>query len=169
LLARFDAMKRSAGMLMYRHAAVGLQVLLVHPGGPFFRNKDEGAWSVPKGEYDDEEPLACALREFREETGLVAHEPYLSLGEIRQKGGKRVRAWAFDGSALEVDCTRPPPSNTFELEWPPRSSKRATFPEVDKLGLFSLVEARRKILPAQAELLTRLADALALDSKRNAP
>ncbi|MET0282862.1 MAG: NUDIX domain-containing protein [Polyangiales bacterium] len=160
-------MKRSAGMLMYRRREGALEVLLVHPGGPFFRNKDDGAWSVPKGEYEDEEPLACALREFQEETGLTCAGPYLSLGEIKQKGGKRVQAWAFDGGALEVDCTRPPPSNTFELEWPPRSGKRATFPEVDKLGLFSLEQAARKILPAQAELLQRLQSAL--DSDQNAP
>jgi predicted NUDIX family NTP pyrophosphohydrolase len=161
-------MKRSAGMLMYRESAGRLDVLLVHPGGPFFKNKDLGSWSVPKGELDEgEDALACAVREFREETGLEAREPYLSLGEIKQKGGKRVLAWAFDGSALEVDCTRPPPSNTFQIEWPPRSSRYATFPEVDKLGLFELDEAAQKILPAQAELLVRLK--LALDSKQNAP
>lgn len=150
-------MKRSAGMLMYRLREGQLEVLLAHPGGPFYRNKDAGTWSVPKGELrQDEEPLACAVREFQEETGLCAREPYLSLGEIVQKGGKRVQAWAFDGSALVVDCSLPPPSNTFELEWPPRSGKRAVFPEVDRIGFFSLAEAGPKILPAQTELLHRL-------------
>ncbi len=161
-------MKRSAGLLMFRRGEP-LQVLLVHPGGPFFKNKDLGAWSLPKGEYQDEPPLACAIREFQEETGLTPLEPYLALGEIKQKGGKAVQAWAFDGSALHVDTTRPPPSNTFELEWPPRSSRYATFPEVDKLGLFSLGEALQKILPAQAELLQRLTHQLGLDSGENAP
>jgi predicted NUDIX family NTP pyrophosphohydrolase len=161
-------MKRSAGMLMFRRRAGVLEVLLVHPGGPFFKNKDLGAWSVPKGELDEnEDALACALREFREETGLDAREPYLALGEVKQKGGKRVLAWAFDGSGLEVDCTEPPPSNTFQLEWPPRSGRYATFPEVDRLGLFELAEAAQKILPAQAELLVRLKRAL--DSEQNAP
>jgi predicted NUDIX family NTP pyrophosphohydrolase len=163
-------MKHSAGMLMYRRRAGELEVLLVHPGGPFFRNKDAGAWSVPKGELAEaEDALACAVREFREETGLEARGPYLALGEIKQKGGKRVQAWAFEGSALEVDCTQPPPSNTFQLEWPPRSSRYATFPEVDKLGLFTLAEATTKILPAQAELLLRLMRELALDSGENVP
>ncbi|HEX5656653.1 MAG TPA: NUDIX domain-containing protein [Polyangiales bacterium] len=162
-------MKQSAGMLMFRRGAA-LEVLLVHPGGPFFKNKDLGSWSLPKGELaEGEDPLACALREFQEETGLTACAPYLALGEIIQKGGKRVQAWAFDGSALEVDCSVPPPSNTFEIEWPPRSSKRAIFPEVDRLGLFDLAEAGQKILPAQAELLQRLTDKLALDSEQNAP
>lgn len=163
-------MRESAGMLMYRWQDGQLQVLLVHPGGPFYRNKDDGAWTLPKGEYGaDEAPLACAVREFREETGLEAREPYLALGEIKQKGGKRVQAWAFDGSALEVDCSVPPPSNTFDLEWPPRSGKRASFPEVDRLGLFSLEEAAHKILAAQAELLLRLTHKLALDSGKNVP
>jgi predicted NUDIX family NTP pyrophosphohydrolase len=161
-------MKRSAGMLMYRRREGALEVLLVHPGGPFFKNKDLGSWSVPKGELDEaEDALACAAREFREETGLEARAPFVSLGEIKQKGGKRVLAWAFDGSSLEVDCTQPPPSNTFQLEWPPRSGRQATFPEVDKLGLFALAEAAQKILAAQSELLVRLK--LALDSEQNAP
>jgi predicted NUDIX family NTP pyrophosphohydrolase len=163
-------MKHSAGLLMYRWHQGQLEVLLAHPGGPFFRNKDAGAWSVPKGELaEGEDALACAVREFCEETGLTASGPYLSLGEIEQKGKKRVQAWAFDGSALEVDCSVPPPSNTFELQWPPRSGRTATFPEVDKLGLFSLEQAREKILPAQAELLLRLTQKLALDRGENVP
>jgi predicted NUDIX family NTP pyrophosphohydrolase len=155
---------------MYRWSNEQLTVLLVHPGGPYFRNKDDGAWTLPKGEYgDEEEPLRCAQREFREETGLEPRGPFLELGEIKQKGGKVVLAWAFDGAGLAIDCSVPPPSNTFEIEWPPRSQKRVSFPEVDKLGLYTLPEARLKILPAQAELLTRLEQRLALDSRNNVP
>lgn len=151
-------MKRSAGLLLYRWREQELEVLLAHPGGPYFRNKDDGAWSIPKGELSEgEDALACALREFREETGLDAGAAQLlSLGEIKQKGGKLVQAWAFDGSALEIDVSKPPPCNSFELEWPPRSKKLVSFPEVDLLGLFTLEIAGQKILPAQAELLIRL-------------
>lgn len=161
-------MKRSAGLLLYRWHEGALEVLLAHPGGPFFRNKDAGAWSIPKGELDEgEDALACAAREFREETGLDPQgATFQPLGEVVQRAGKRVLAWAFDGSALAVDCAKPPPSNTFELEWPPRSGKRVQFPEVDKLGLFALPVAREKILPAQAELLTRLERVLDLDTPR---
>jgi predicted NUDIX family NTP pyrophosphohydrolase len=145
---------------MYRRTAGKIEVLLAHPGGPFFRNKDEGTWTLPKGELEaGEEPLACALREFREETGI---EPdarrALSLGEIQQRGGKRVLAWAFEG---EWDGSGPPRSNTFEIEWPPRSGKRASFPEVDRIAFFPLAVARVKILASQAELLDRLERALA--------
>lgn len=148
-------MKVSAGLLMYRVGANGLEVLLAHPGGPFFRNKDDGAWTLPKGEVaEGEEPLACARREFREETGIEPGEgPFLPLGEIKQRGGKRVYAWAFMG---DYRGEGPPPSNAFELEWPPRSGRRESFPEIDRLELFTLAEARRKILPAQVELLERL-------------
>ena len=147
--------KVSAGLLMYRRREGALEVLLAHPGGPFFRNKDAGAWTLPKGEVEEgEQALACALREFREETGIpVATTELLTLGEIRQRGGKRVLAWAFEG---EWDGSGPPPSNTFEIEWPPRSGKRASFPEIDRLAFFPLAEARTKILAAQAELLDRL-------------
>jgi predicted NUDIX family NTP pyrophosphohydrolase len=156
------AIKTSAGLLLYRRVGSSrggdIEVLLAHPGGPYFRNKDDGAWSLPKGELAlDEEPLACAVREFREETGIDPGAAELvPLGEIRQKGGKRVLAWAFDGGALALDCTLPPPSNTFELEWPPRSGKRQLFPEIDRMQLFELAAARVKILPAQSELLSRL-------------
>ncbi|HEY6878411.1 MAG TPA: NUDIX domain-containing protein [Polyangiales bacterium] len=163
-------MKRSAGLLLYRWSEGRFEVLLAHPGGPYFRNKDEGAWTVPKGELEDgEDALACAIREFREETGLTPSEPFLALGEVAQKGGKRVLAWAFDGSASAIDCSVPPPSNTFEIEWPPRSKKRVSFPEVDRLALFEMVEAQRKIVPAQVELLRRLAAKLALDAGENVP
>ncbi|MDB4972640.1 MAG: hydrolase [Myxococcaceae bacterium] len=155
-------MKTSAGLLVYRTRDDVLQVLLAHPGGPFFRNKDEGAWTLPKGELvEGEDPRACAVRELREETGVdAAAAELIALGEVKQKGGKRVLAWA---SAASEDLTLvdPPPSNTFELEWPPRSGKRVSFPEIDRAQFFALDEARRKILPAQAELLDRLELALA--------
>lgn len=152
-------MKTSAGLLMYRFAQGALEVLLAHPGGPFFRNKDDGAWTLPKGELEPgEEPLACARREFREETGIEPGAALLPLGEIRQRAGKRVLAWAFEGA---WDGAGPPPSNTFELEWPPRSGRRMSFPEVDRLQFFGLEQARQKISPAQVELLERLVRALA--------
>jgi len=152
--------KLSAGLLMYRLAGGQVEVLLAHPGGPYFRNKDDGAWTLPKGEVEpDEEPARCALREFREETGIdPGSAPLLALGEIKQRGGKRVQAWAFAG---EWDGVGAPPSNSFELEWPPRSGKRVSFPEIDRMAFFALLEARTKILPAQAELLDRLERALA--------
>lgn len=129
-------------------------MLLAHPGGPFFKNKDLGAWTIPKGELDGAEaPEAAARREFAEETGLPVNEPLLSLGEIRQKGGKIVVAWAFAG---EVPPDFVPRSNTFEIEWPPRSGRRVSFPEIDRAELFALEEARRRINPAQAVFLDRL-------------
>jgi predicted NUDIX family NTP pyrophosphohydrolase len=150
------AAKLSAGMLMYRrHGERGLEVLLVHPGGPFFRNKDVGAWGIPKGEPDLDEPLEdAARREFAEEVGLPIVEPVIPLGEIRQAGGKTVHAWAFAGTALAPGFV--PPSNTFELEWPPRSGRRQSFPEIDRAEMFPLAEARVKITPAQAAFLDRL-------------
>jgi predicted NUDIX family NTP pyrophosphohydrolase len=145
--------KVSAGLLMFRRLG-GLELFLVHPGGPFFRNKDDGAWSIPKGELEeDDEPLRRARLEFQEETGFEApEEGLLELGEIRQKGGKRVIAWAFEGD-LDPGAIR---SNTFELEWPPRSGRRRAFPEIDRADFFSPEIARRKLNPAQAELVTRL-------------
>jgi predicted NUDIX family NTP pyrophosphohydrolase len=144
---------------MYRHGSEGLEVLLAHPGGPFFRNKDDGAWTLPKGEpAAGEAPLECARREFAEETGIAPCDgPFVELGEVVQRGGKRVQAWAFQGDY----AGGPPPSNRFELEWPPRSGKRATFVEIDRLEFFSLADARRKINPAQVALLERLERALA--------
>jgi predicted NUDIX family NTP pyrophosphohydrolase len=150
-------MTTSAGLLMYRHSGEVLEVLLAHPGGPFWRNKDEGAWTLPKGEYQPhEEALAAARREFMEETGFDAPGPFLPLGEVRQKSGKRVLAWAFSGDC-DPEALR---SNSFEVEWPPRSGKRASFPEIDRAAWFALGEARTKILPAQRELLDRLEAAL---------
>jgi predicted NUDIX family NTP pyrophosphohydrolase len=146
--------KRSAGLLMYRRSRGSLEFLLVHPGGPFWMKKDLGAWSIPKGEYEaGEEPLAAAAREFEEETGLVAKGPYTPLRSITQQGGKVVQAWAFEGDC-DAESLK---STTFSLEWPPRSGRRQEFPEVDRGGWFSLEEARRRILPAQAALLDELA------------
>ena len=151
-------MKKSAGLLMYRQQAGVLQVLLAHPGGPFWQGKDDGAWTLPKGEYQDaEEPLAAAQREFAEETGCTAAAPFISLGEIVQKSGKRIVAWAFAGE-FEPALLR---CNTFEMEWPPRSGRRQSYPEIDRVEWLGLEAAGRKINPAQRPLLTRLEKALA--------
>ena len=150
--------KRSAGLLMYRRSRGILEVLLVHPGGPFWIKKDAGAWSVPKGEYEaGEEALVAAAREFQEETGLVAGGPYTPLRPIKQQGGKIVEAWAFEGDCDAEALT----STTFSLEWPRGSGRRQEFPEVDRAGWFTLEEARRKILPAQAAFLDELAALMA--------
>ena len=147
--------KRSAGILLYRHTRAGPEVLLVHPGGPLWARKDEGAWSIPKGEPDPgEAPRDCALREFAEELGSPAPpaEALRELGDVRQKGGKVVTAWAAEGD-LDPETIR---SVTFTMVWPPRSGVEREFPEVDRAGWFALPEARRKLNPAQAELLDRL-------------
>ena len=152
--------RRSAGILLYRLAGDAPQVLLVHPGGPFWARKDAGVWSIPKGEYDDaEDPLACALREFEEETGtaLDPAEP-LDLGSVTQRSGKVVTAWAAEGDLDAASIS----SNTFTMEWPPRSGTSAEFPEVDRAGWFGLEEAREKLNPAQVELVDRLAERLGL-------
>jgi predicted NUDIX family NTP pyrophosphohydrolase len=148
----------SAGILLYRRRGGGVEVLLVHPGGPFWARRDAGAWSIPKGEYDArEDPLDAARREFAEELGVAPPEgPVDDLGEVRQKAGKRVRAWAVAGD-IDADAVV---SNTFELEWPPRSGRMIDVPEVDRAEWFSLEAAREKINPAQAELLDRLAHAV---------
>lgn len=143
---------------MYRQSRNGLEVFLVHPGGPFFQRKDFGAWSIPKGEIEDSEaPLDTARREFREETGLAPPEGEpIDLGEVRQKGGKVVSAWALSG-----DCDPEAiDSQTFTIEWPPRSGRRQSFPEVDRAAFFSLTEARKRVNPAQVAFLDRLADAV---------
>jgi predicted NUDIX family NTP pyrophosphohydrolase len=148
-------MKTSAGIILYRQAAGALQVLLVHPGGPFWKNKDEGAWSIPKGEVgDDEEPLKAALREFQEELGSPPPPgPFTALTPIKQKGGKLVMAWGCVG---DLDTTTLV-SGTFEMEWPPRSGKRASFPEVDRAEWFELERARLKINAGQLPLIDELA------------
>src|SRR5437763_13308944 len=142
---------RSAGILLYRRPAGRLEVLLVHPGGPFWVRRDLGAWSIPKGEYEiDEDPLVAARREFEEELGTPPPAgDVLELGEVRQKSGKVVRAWAIAGD-LDVEAIE---SNTFELEWPPRSGKTSTFGEVDRAQWFEIGQAREKINSAQAALL----------------
>jgi predicted NUDIX family NTP pyrophosphohydrolase len=148
--------RRSAGIVLHRAGATGLEVLLVHPGGPFWAKKDAGAWSIPKGEYEDgEDPLACALREFEEETGTrLDASDVVELGSIRQKGGKEVTAWAVAGD-LDPSTVR---SNTFVMEWPPRSGRQAEFPEIDRAQWFGLDAAREKLVPAQAELLDRVVE-----------
>ena len=141
-------------MLVYRRRDATLEVLLVHPGGPFWQKRDEGAWSIPKGEVaENEVDVDVARREFHEELGVAAPDGEFSpLGEVRQKGGKVVRAWAVGGD-LDVSRLR---SNTFEIEWPPHSGKMREFPEVDRAGRFDLETARAKLLPAQREFLDRL-------------
>jgi predicted NUDIX family NTP pyrophosphohydrolase len=153
--ARLRGVSLSAGLLMYRRGPEGLEVLLAHPGGPFFRNKDLGAWTIPKGVPEPGEALPeAARREMSEELGLTPEgAPLVELGEIRQKGGKVVHAWAFEGELPPDFVLR---SNTFELEWPPRSGRRQVFPEVDRAELFPLAIARTKINPAQAAFLDRL-------------
>ena len=149
--------KRSAGILMYRRAGAGVEVLLVHPGGPFWAKKDLGAWSIPKGEYaEGEEPLAVAMRELEEETGARPSGDFLPLGEIVQPGRKIVTAWAVE-SDFDVGALK---SNLFEMEWPPKSGRRASFPEVDRAEWFSIEDARKKILPGQSAFLDRLLSAL---------
>jgi predicted NUDIX family NTP pyrophosphohydrolase len=145
--------KHSAGILMYRRLAGHLQVFLVHPGGPFWSRKDDGAWSIPKGEFTaDEQPLDAAKREFQEETGFTVSGNLTALEPIRQAGGKIVHAWAVEG-----DCDAAAvKSNTFSLEWPLHSGQRKTFPEVDRAGWFTLEEAKRKILQSQQPLLEQL-------------
>jgi len=146
--------KKSAGLLLYRVNTSGLEVLLVHPGGPFWAKKDDGCWSIPKGEFgDDEEPLAAAKREFEEELGAQAAGDFIPLEPIRQPGGKLVYAWAVRG---DFDVSRLK-SNTFSMEWPPRSGKLLEFPEVDRAGWFGMNAARRKILKGQTPLLDQLA------------
>lgn len=147
--------KRSAGLLLYRRGQRGLQVFLVHPGGPFFAKKDRGAWTIPKGEYtEDEEPLAAALREFAEETGRAIAGPCVELGTVRQAGGKLVTAFAMEGDIDPAKLV----SNTCEIEWPPRSGKRMEIPEVDRGAWFTLEEARDRILASQQRALDMLVE-----------
>jgi predicted NUDIX family NTP pyrophosphohydrolase len=150
--------KRSAGLLPFRRTGSELEVFLVHPGGPFWKNKDAGAWSLVKGEYEGaEDAMAAARREFAEETGFTLDEAeFLPLGEVRQAGGKVVTAWAVEQD-LDPAKLR---SNTFEMEWPPKSGKRQAFPEVDRAAWFQLPEARVKLIQAQTALLERLAERL---------
>jgi predicted NUDIX family NTP pyrophosphohydrolase len=159
--------KTSAGLLMFRGKGSALEVLLVHPGGPFFAKKDEGAWTIPKGEASPEEDLLTRAQiEFEEELGIKPSGNWIQLGSIRQKGGKIVHAWAFAGDLPETFQLR---SNTFEMEWPPHSGKLKEFPEIDRAEFFTEEVAGRKINPAQAVFLDRLRvalDRLSLGSRR---
>lgn len=146
--------KIAAGLVMYRFRDGALQVLLAHPGGPLWSNKDEGVWTIPKGEpAPGEDLLAAARREFEEETGLHAHGPFLPLGQIRQKGGKVVHAWAFEGDCDPAQVR----SNCFEMVWPPRSGRTCQFPEVDRADFFSSQDWPRKLRQDQIPLLDTLA------------
>ena len=155
--------RTSAGLLLYRWREGRLEVFLVHPGGPFWARKDEGAWSIPKGEFTaGEDPLLAARREVEEETGLVPDGAFVALSPLRQAGGKIVHAFALEGDC-EPAAIR---SNSFTIEWPPRSGERREFPEVDRAAWFALAEAKRKILKSQLGLLEQLVELL---SRRDAP
>lgn len=149
--------KRSAGLLMYRRSKGCLEVFLVHPGGPFWANKDLAAWSIPKGEYESAEyALDAAKREFHEETGLVPQGAFIEIGSIKQSGGKLVTAWAVEGDFDPSHLV----SNTCSIEWPPGSGRWNEFPEVDRGSWFSISDARERILKMQQSFLDRLSDAL---------
>lgn len=149
--------RQSAGLLLFRENGPALEVLLVHPGGPFWAKKDDSSWSIPKGEFgSDEDPLTAARREFEEETGTSPEGDFLPLTPLRQPGGKLVVAWAlrsdFDTSTLK--------SNLFSMEWPPKSGRQQQFPEIDRAGWFDIETARRKILKGQAPFLNQLVEAV---------
>ncbi|HXB91741.1 MAG TPA: NUDIX domain-containing protein [Puia sp.] len=149
--------KQSAGILLYRHKTGVLEVFLAHPGGPFWKKKDAGCWTIPKGEFLNPEPaLDAALREFREETGFTLEGPFTPLSPIRQKGGKRVFAWATAGDLDAGAIT----SNSFEIEWPRNSGTMRSFPEIDRAAWFTLADARVMINPAQAGFLDELEQTL---------
>lgn len=143
----------SAGLLMYRFKNGQLQVLLAHPGGPFFTNKDEGVWSIPKGELEpDEDFLEAAQREFREEVGFDPVGPFIALTPVKQKGGKIVHGWAFEGDCNPLECV----SNMFTMEWPPKSGRQVEFPESDRVDFFDVDSAKRKIRDRQVPLIEEL-------------
>jgi predicted NUDIX family NTP pyrophosphohydrolase len=145
--------KISAGLLMYRVRGGELEFLLAHPGGPFWKDRDAGAWTIPKGEIQPgEEPLVAAMREFQEEIGLKPEGKFIELKPVTQKGGKIVHAWAFEGECDTTDIH----SNTFQMEWPPRSGKFQTCPEVDRASFYGIAEAKQKINPAQVAFLEEL-------------
>lgn len=149
--------KVSAGLLLYRRGEGAWQVLLVHPGGPFFAKKDVGAWTIPKGEpLPEEELLAAARREFQEETGFSPNGPFLPLSPIKQKGGKLVHAWAVEGDFDVAELH----SNSFSIEWPPRTGRQQNFPEIDRAEFFTLAEASEKINPGQVALLREIGEIL---------
>jgi len=158
--------KRSAGILLYRVRDGELQVFLAHPGGPFWARKDEGAWTIPKGEIDEgEEPFEAAKREFEEEIGVRLEGPFMPLTPIRQKAGKTVLAWAVEGDCDAAKIQ----SNTFSMEWPPKSGKQAEFPEVDRAGWFTIDEARMKMLASQTPFLDELRSVIPASTPRQRP
>lgn len=148
--------KKSAGILLYRFINKQLEVLLVHPGGPFWKNKETGAWSIPKGEFEDEEPLAAAIREMKEETGIRLKGDFIELTPVKQKSGKLVYAFAKEYNIDPAQIK----SNEFEMEWPPGSGKKKKFPEIDKAGWFEKKTAMEKIIVAQSSLVEELAEKL---------
>ena len=150
----------SAGILAYRRHP-RLELLLAHPGGPYWRKRDDGAWSIPKGQVESGDVLACAKREFNEETGFIAAGPFIALTPLRQKSGKLVHAFALDA---DFDLTTFS-SNKFEMEWPPRSGKRQSFPEIDRIAYFSVAAARKKILPGQRPFIDELVRKLGQEEK----
>jgi predicted NUDIX family NTP pyrophosphohydrolase len=155
----------SAGLLMYRVREGDLQIFLAHPGGPLFQKKDEGYWTIPKGEPPAGEKLQdAAVREFEEETGIKPRGPYVELGSITQKGGKVVHGWAFE---RDCDSSQPIRSNLFEMEWPPGSGRNQSFPEVDRAEFFSLPEGKKKLKDAQWPLVERLVSTLQPNAKKD--
>jgi predicted NUDIX family NTP pyrophosphohydrolase len=147
------AAKESAGLLLFRRKSGVIEVLLGHPGGPFWAGRDDGAWTIPKGGvHAGEEPIEAAVREFREETGFAPQGPFMPLGDVTLKSGKRVHAWAVEGDCDPATLT----SETTTIEWPPRSGRRIEIPEIDRAAFFSLPDARRAVNPAQTMLLDRL-------------
>lgn len=153
--------KHSAGLLVYRFRDGSLEVLLVHPGGPYWTKKDDGAWSIPKGEFDigEEDPLKTAKREFKEETGFDVDGSFMPLDTLKQPSGKIVHAWAIEGDCDAAKIK----SNTFKMEWPPRSGKQQEFPEVDRGGWFNLETAKIKLLKGQVGFLDRFLEKLKKD------
>ncbi len=146
--------KESAGLIMYRQGDQGIEIFLAHHGGPFFKNKDEGSWTIPKGLIEArEDPLEAAKREFEEETGIKPASPFIPLGDVKQKGGKRVLAWAFRGNIPE---DYEPDSNFFKMEWPPHSGQKQSFPEIDKAEFFTVEQAKKKINQSQIPFIDRL-------------
>ncbi|WP_332823636.1 NUDIX domain-containing protein [Ramlibacter sp.] len=144
---------RSAGLLMFRRGSGEVELLLAHPGGPFWSRRDAGSWTLPKGEIEEgEDPLAAARREFEEETGFASAPPFLPLGELKQKSGKRITAWAFEGDADPRHLV----SSPFEMEWPPRSGRMQRFPEIDRVAWFGVAQARARLLAGQVPFVDSL-------------
>jgi len=155
--------KRSAGILLFRRSQAGVEVFLVHPGGPFWAKKDLGSWSLPKGEYEDgEDPLTAAKREFTEETSFAVDGKFIALGDLKQPGGKVISAWALEHDVNAASVR----SNMFSMEWPPKSGKTQEFPEVDAGAWFSIHTALEKVLKGQADFIARLAEKIGVSVPR---